>query len=58
LYPNLFRFPEWVPFLGGEYVTSFGVMMFFAFLVLGYLYPVAAPEGWFGQRVEEKVRDR
>ena len=35
MYPNLFRFPEWVPFLGGEYVTSFGVMMFFAFLVAG-----------------------
>jgi hypothetical protein len=32
--------------------------LFVAFLALGYLYPVAAPEGWFGQRTEEKVRDR
>ena len=37
MYPNLFRFPEWVPLLGGEYVTSFGVMMFFSFLVGGVI---------------------
>jgi phosphatidylglycerol:prolipoprotein diacylglycerol transferase len=35
LYPNLFRFPEWVPFLGGEYVTTFGLMMFLSFVVGG-----------------------
>ena len=32
--------------------------LFAALLVLGYLYPVAAPEGWFDRRIEEKVRDR
>lgn len=37
MYPILFRFPEWVPLLGGEPVTSFGVMLFLAFLVAGYL---------------------
>ncbi len=35
MYPNLFRFPEWVPLLGGEAVTSFGVMMLLAFVVAG-----------------------
>ncbi len=37
MYPVLFRFPEWLPLLGGEPVTSFGVMMFLAFLTAGYL---------------------
>jgi phosphatidylglycerol:prolipoprotein diacylglycerol transferase len=35
MYPNLFRFPEGFPLLGGEYVTSFGVMMFLSFIVGG-----------------------
>jgi phosphatidylglycerol:prolipoprotein diacylglycerol transferase len=35
VYPNLFRFPEWVPVLGGEYVTTFGLMMFLSFVVAG-----------------------
>lgn len=35
MYPNLFRFPEWVPLLGGEFVTSFGLFMFLAFVVAG-----------------------
>lgn len=35
MYPNLFRFPEAFPFVGGEYVTSFGVMMFLSFIVGG-----------------------
>jgi phosphatidylglycerol:prolipoprotein diacylglycerol transferase len=35
--PNLFYFPDWVPFLGGEAVTSFGVMMFLAFLTAGVI---------------------
>jgi phosphatidylglycerol:prolipoprotein diacylglycerol transferase len=35
VYPNLFRFPEWVPFLGGEFVTTFGLCMFLAFVVAG-----------------------
>lgn len=35
--PILFRLPEWVPFLGGEPITSFGVMMLLSFLTAGYL---------------------
>lgn len=35
MYPNLFRFPEWVPLLGGEFVTTFGLMMFLSFVVAG-----------------------
>jgi len=35
MYPNLFRIPEGFPLLGGEYVTSFGVMMFLSFIVGG-----------------------
>jgi phosphatidylglycerol:prolipoprotein diacylglycerol transferase len=37
VYPNLFRFPEWVPLLGGEFVTTFGLMMFLSFVVGGLL---------------------
>lgn len=32
MYPYLFRLPEWLPLLGGEPITSFGVMMLLAFL--------------------------
>lgn len=32
MYPILFHLPEWVPLLGGEPITSFGVMMLVAFL--------------------------
>jgi len=35
--PILFRFPDWVPLLGGEAVTSFGVMMFLAFVTAGVI---------------------
>lgn len=35
MYPNLFRFPEWFPLMGGEYVTTFGLMMFLSFVVGG-----------------------
>lgn len=37
MYPNLFELPEWVPILGGEPITSFGVMMLLAFLTGGYV---------------------
>ena len=37
MYPNLFSLPEWVPILGGEPITSFGVMMLLSFLVGGYI---------------------
>ena len=32
MFPNLFRIPEWIPLLGGQQITSFGMMMFLAFL--------------------------
>lgn len=35
--PYLFYFPDWVPLVGGEPVTSFGVMMFAAFLTAGVI---------------------
>ena len=37
MYPILFELPEWVPFLGGEPITSFGVMMLLSFLTGGYV---------------------
>lgn len=40
MHPNLFWFPDWVPFLGGEPVTSFGVFMFLAFLTAGIVLRV------------------
>jgi phosphatidylglycerol:prolipoprotein diacylglycerol transferase len=35
VYPIFFRLPDWVPLLGGEPITSFGVMMLLAFLSAG-----------------------
>lgn len=37
MHPNFFTIPDWIPGLGGSPVTSFGVFMFLAFLVGGYL---------------------
>lgn len=37
MYPVLFRLPEWLPFLGGEPITSFGFMMLAAFLTATFL---------------------
>ena len=37
MYPVLFHMPEWVPFLGGEPITSFGVMMLASFATAGYI---------------------
>lgn len=37
MYPIFFRFPEWLPLMGGEPVTSYGVFMLFSFLVAGTL---------------------
>ena len=36
MYPTLFTVPGWVPFLGGDPITSFGAMMFIAFLAGGF----------------------
>ena len=46
MYPNLFYMPEWVPLLGGAPITTFGVMMFLAFLTGGFLMrPLMRREG-------------
>ncbi len=37
MYPIFFRLPEWLPFMGGEPITSFGVFMFLSFLTAGVL---------------------
>lgn len=37
MYPVFFDVPNWVPFLGGAPITSFGVFMLFAFLTAGYV---------------------
>ena len=37
MYPVIFEMPSWVPFLGGEPITSFGVMMLLSFLTGGYI---------------------
>ena len=37
MYPIIFEVPEWVPILGGEPITSFGVMMLLSFLAGGYV---------------------
>jgi phosphatidylglycerol:prolipoprotein diacylglycerol transferase len=37
MYPVFFELPSWVPFLGGQPVTSFGVFMLLAFLSAGYV---------------------
>lgn len=36
--PVLFRFPEWIPLLGGQAITSFGVLLLAAFLAAGALF--------------------
>lgn len=36
--PVLFRIPEWIPLLGGQAVTSFGVLLLVAFLTAGRLF--------------------
>jgi phosphatidylglycerol:prolipoprotein diacylglycerol transferase len=37
VYPIFFRLPSWLPFMGGEPITSFGVFMLLSFLVGGML---------------------
>ena len=38
LYPIFFRLPDWLPFMGGEPITSFGIFMFLSFLTGGVLF--------------------
>jgi phosphatidylglycerol:prolipoprotein diacylglycerol transferase len=37
MYPILFELPQWLPFLGGEAITSFGVFMLLSFVTAGYV---------------------
>ncbi|HSH76536.1 MAG TPA: prolipoprotein diacylglyceryl transferase [Longimicrobiales bacterium] len=37
MYPVIFELPSWFPLLGGEAITSFGVMMLLSFLTGGYV---------------------
>jgi phosphatidylglycerol:prolipoprotein diacylglycerol transferase len=37
MYPIFFELPDWLPFLGGQPVTSFGVFMLLSFLTAGYV---------------------
>lgn len=36
--PVVFRIPEWIPLLGDQAVTSFGVMLLAAFLAAGFIF--------------------
>lgn len=45
--PNLFRIPDAVPLLGGQMITSFGVMMFAAFLTAGLIHRYQMKEAGF-----------
>ncbi len=37
MYPIFFRLPSWLPLMGGEPITSFGVFMFLSFRTGGIL---------------------
>ena len=37
MYPNFFELPDWIPLLGGQPITSFGVFMLLSFLTAGYV---------------------
>lgn len=37
MFPTLFRLPDWFPLIGGEPITSFGMMMALAFLSAGLI---------------------
>lgn len=37
MYPVFFELPDWLPILGGQPITSFGVFMLLAFLTAGYV---------------------
>jgi phosphatidylglycerol:prolipoprotein diacylglycerol transferase len=37
MYPVIFELPDWFPILGGDPITSFGVLMLLSFLTGGYL---------------------
>lgn len=37
MYPVLFTLPDWIPFLGGQDITTFGLMIFLAFVTAGLI---------------------
>ncbi len=37
MFPVLFDMPDWIPFLGGQPITTFGIMMFFSFVTAGII---------------------
>lgn len=37
MYPVLFSLPDWIPLLGGQDITTFGLMMFLAFVTAGLI---------------------
>ena len=55
MYPIFFRLPEWLPFMGGEPITSFGVFMFLSFLTAGALLrpEMLAQVRFFGRASED-----
>ena len=56
MYPYLFYLPDWVPILGGQPITSFGVMMFLSFLVGGFtMRPLMARRGIDPEKVWDVV---
>ncbi len=56
MYPILFTIPAWVPLIGGAPITSFGVMMFFAFLVGGFtMRPILREKGLDPERAWDAI---
>lgn len=56
MYPYLFYMPDWFPLLGGAPITTFGVMMFGAFLTGGFLMrPLLRREGMDPERAWDVV---
>ena len=56
MYPILFTIPAWVPLIGGAPITSFGVMMFFSFLVGGMtMRPIMKEKGMDPERAWDVV---
>lgn len=56
MFPILFHLPDWFPFLGGEPVTSFGVMMFAAFVTAGVVLKAEMTRnGYDGERAWDFV---
>jgi phosphatidylglycerol:prolipoprotein diacylglycerol transferase len=56
MHPNLFHFPTWVPFMGGQAVTTFGLMMFLSFVTGGViLRKELTRKGYDGEKAWDMV---